>query len=364
MATLLKLRAKLFLIAIILSVLVGCSHMTHSTHQLVAGASGKVQEKAYIFDVEVSGQPKSELMGVFLAAPNSENRPVVLMVPGAGNSTFLGRQKSNGAHTYSKPLNITQMWAHELADAGFSSFSYNKRTCRAGQDHLCRNNAVRDIYKNGPIALAEDVDAACRMLRRDLGIPSEKIILWTHGQGGQVVLSSECGRRAKVVLITSPMTDRVDLVLVRTLHHRASLLRAEAATALGVKQKSLREKARNISNRAESFKATFLSIESDRFIDTASFLGVPLTFWYGWRKSTEDIDLQLAKQQGQVVLFQGENDTNYSDEDQRNLLRFGKIRNVKLVQIPGADHYLIEQNKISASASHLAIEALMQAWEN
>ena len=157
--------------------LVACGHVTRSTHQFVAGASGKVQEKAYVFDVKVPGQPKSELMGVFLAAPNSEERPVILMVPGAGNSTFLGRQKSNGAHTYSKPLNITQMWAHELADAGFSSFSYNKRTCRAGQDHLCRNNAVTDIYQKGPVALAEDVDAACQMLRVELGIPSEKIIL-------------------------------------------------------------------------------------------------------------------------------------------------------------------------------------------
>ena len=366
MTTLLKFSLRLFLITNAFVVVAGCSHMTHSTHQLVAGASGKVQEKAYVFDVEVPGQPKSELMGVFLAAPNSENKPIVLMVPGAGNSTFLGSQKSNGAHTYSKPLNITQMWAHELADAGFSSFSYNKRTCRAGQDHLCRNNAVTDIYKKGPVALSEDVDAACRMLRRDLGVPSEKIILWTHGQGGQVVLSSECGRRAKVVIITSPMTDRVDLMLVRTLHHRASLLRAEAEaeTVTELKKKSLRAKALNISNRAESFKATFLSIESDRFIDTASFLGVPLSFWYGWRKSTEDIDLQLAKQKGNVILFQGKNDTNYSDEDQRNLLRFGKMRNVKLVQIPGADHYLIEQNKISTSASHIAIDALIQAWDN
>ena len=189
-------------------ILVGCSHVSHSTSQLIAGASGEVQEKAYIFDVEVPGQPKAPLMGVFYTAPNSENRPVVLFVPGAGNPTFLGRQKSNGAHTYSKPLNITQMWAHELAKAGFSSFAYNKRTCRAGQDHLCRNNAVTDVFEKGPVALAEDVDAACNMLQSELGIPSERIILWTHGQGGQVVLASECGRRAKLAMITSPLTDR------------------------------------------------------------------------------------------------------------------------------------------------------------
>ena len=131
--------------------LMSCSHVTHTTSKLVAGASGATQEKAYIFDVEVPGQPKAPLMGVFYSAPNWENSPVVLLVPGAGNPTFMGQQKGNGAHTYSKPLNITQMWAHELAKLGFSSFAYNKRTCRAGQDKLCRNNAVDDIYKKGPV---------------------------------------------------------------------------------------------------------------------------------------------------------------------------------------------------------------------
>ena len=346
------------------AVAVGCGHVNHSTSKLIAGASGEVQEKAYIFDVTVPGQPKAPLMGVFYTAPNSENRPVVLFVPGAGNPTFLGRQKSNGAHTYAKPLNITQMWAHELARAGFSSFAYNKRTCRAGQDHLCRNNAVNDVFSKGPVALAQDVDAACNMLQSELGIPTEKIILWTHGQGGQVVLASECGKRARLTMITSPLTDRVDLMLVRTLHHRAALLSNEAENAPEIMKKALKAKSVNLSNRAESFKATFLSIESDRFIETASFLGVPLTFWYGWRKSTEDIDMQLAKQRGRVILFQGQNDTNYSDEDVRNLLRFGKIKDVQLVKVPGADHYLIEKNRIAAGTSSLVVESIISAWEN
>ena len=147
-------------------------------------------------------------------------------------------------------------------------------------------------------------------------------------------------------MITSPLTDRVDLMLVRTLHHRAALLSNEAENAPEIMKKALKAKSVNLSNRAESFKATFLSIESDRFIETASFLGVPLTFWYGWRKSTEDIDMQLAKQRGRVILFQGQNDTNYSDEDVRKLLRFGKIKDVQLVKVPGADHYLIEKNKL------------------
>ena len=344
------------------AVAVGCGHVNHSTSKLIAGASGEVQEKAYIFDVTVPGQPRPHLWG-FSTAPNSENRPVVLFVPGAGNPTFLGRQKSNGAHTC-KTIKHHANVGSRLARAGFSSFAYNKRTCRAGQDHLCRNNAVNDVFAKGPVALAQDVDAACNMLQSELGIPTEKIILWTHGQGGQVVLASECGKRARLTMITSPLTDRVDLMLVRTLHHRAALLSNEAENAPEIMKKALKAKSVNLSNRAESFKATFLSIESDRFIETASFLGVPLTFWYGWRKSTEDIDMQLAKQRGRVILFQGQNDTNYSDEDVRNLLRFGKIKDVQLVKVPGADHYLIEKNRIAVGTSSLVVESIISAWEN
>ena len=353
----------LVLLGFIISV-TACSHMTHTTSVIAAGASGRIQEKAYIFDVEVPNQPKSLLMGVFYSAPNWENRPVILFVPGGGNPSFMGRQKGNGAETYSSPLNVTQMWAEELAAAGFSSFAYNKRTCRAGQNKLCRNNAVNDIYKKGPLALTADVDAACHLLQADLGIPSERIILWTHGQGGQVVLDSTCGKRAKLVMITAPLTDRIDHMLVRTLHHRASRLREEASRAQGVKKKSLNEKAEHYSNRAESFKATFLSIESDRFIDTASLLGVPLTFWYGWQKSTEDIDIRLARHSGKIILIKGLLDSNYSDQDMRMLRNFAKLNKVQLVQIAKADHYLIHRTKISKDAKDAVRSILIQAWKD
>ena len=52
---------------------------------------------------------------------------------------------------------------------------------------------MTDIYKKGPLALTVDVDAACHLLQADLGISADRIILWTHGQGGQVVLESNCG---------------------------------------------------------------------------------------------------------------------------------------------------------------------------
>ena len=357
-----KINSILALVAVLL--MGACSHITHTTSTLAASSSGKLQEKAYVFDVEIPGQPKAPLMGVFYSAPNWENHPVVLFVPGGGNPSFMGRQKGNGAQTYSTPLNVTQMWAEELAAAGFSSFAYNKRTCRAGQDKLCRNNAVTDIYKKGPLALTADVDAACHLLQADLGIAADRIVLWTHGQGGQVVLESNCGKRARVVMITAPLTDRIDHMLVRTLHHRSNLLRAEASEALDLRKQSLNEKAQYYANRAESFKATFLSIESDRFIDTASLLGVPLTFWYEWRKATDDIDIRLARQQGKIVLFKGLQDTNYSDQDMRNLRNFAKLNKVELVQVPKADHYLIDRTKISKDAKESVLSALIKAWDN
>jgi hypothetical protein len=175
-------------------------------------------------------------------------------------------------------------------------------------------------------------------------------------------MASECGRNAGLTVITSPITDRVDRVLVRSLHNQSVVLRRQAEDASEGRVASLNARARNIANRAASFEATFLSLESDRFIEGAKFLGVPLSFWFGWRGLTEDIDLQMAKHQGHLIILSGEDDTSLATEDVRNLRRFDKQKNIKVVFVPNADHHLVRKNKISPQTSYMVIQAIKSFW--
>lgn len=343
-------------------VLAGCPFFHNASGTLEAKAFGQTAERDHTFEVKSNGTVLSRLNGRFYAASDWQNLPVVLFVPGSGNPSHLGTQKGNGIETYTEPVDVVASWAATLAEEGFSSFTYDKRTCQPAHDPACHASPLGDIYEEGPRALSKDVDAACTYLQTQLVIPNENIILWTHGQGGQVVLSSECGRNAKLNIIVSPLTDRVDRLLVRSLHHRASLLRQEASQAPEARVASLTARANTLTNRAASFEATFLSIDSDRFIEGAKFLGVPLSFWFGWRELTEEIDLQLAKHPGRVILFKGDKDLSYDNEDVRNLRSFGKQNNVELVFVPDGDHHLVNQNSIAPAARETVVRTIKNAW--
>ena len=343
--------------------LFGCAFFHNASGTIQAAASGKTVERDHVFEVKHQGKVMAKLNGRFYMASNWQDLPVVLFVPGSGNPSHLGTQKGNGLDTYTKPVNVSELWAEALAAEGFSSFTYDKRTCQPVHGSGCHENPIGDIYEEGPVALTKDVDAACSYLQQQLVIPNRNIILWTHGQGGQVVMASECGRNAALNVITSPITERVDRVLVRSLHHQSVVLRRQAEDAPEARVESLNARARNIANRAASFEATFLSLESDRFIEGAKFLGVPLSFWFGWRKLTEDIDLQMAKHQGQLIVLSGENDSSLAAEDIRNLRRFNKQRNIQVVFVPAADHHFVQKNKISSQTSHMVIQAIKDAWE-
>ena len=341
----------------------GCAFFHNASGTIEAAASGQTVERDHIFEVKHQGKTLAKLNGRFYMAPQWQDLPVVLFVPGSGNPSHLGTQKGNGLDTYTKTVNVYELWAKALAAEGLSSFTYDKRTCQPVHESGCHANPIADIYEEGPVALTKDVDAACSYLQRELVIPNQNIILWTHGQGGQVVMASECGRNAALSVITSPITERVDRVLVRSLHHQSVVLRRQAESAPEARVESLNARARNIANRAASFEATFLSLESDRFIDGAKFLGVPLSFWYGWRNLTEDIDLQMAKHKGDLLILSGEEDASLALEDIRNLRRFDQENNIQVVFIPKSDHHLVNKNQISSQTSQLVIEKLKATWE-
>jgi alpha-beta hydrolase superfamily lysophospholipase len=270
----------------------------------------------------------------------------VVMVPGGGSVGWRGVRTSDGVRIYDKPAPVMQQWMDALSLRGAAVLSYDKRSCGPNDDPACLRNDQTDLDKDGPVALSKDVDAACAWMRTKFG-PQTPLVLWTHGQGGQVVLRSACAADAQAVVIHAPIPRVIDGVLVDALRARSEQAAADSKRAASDEDKErLRALAQQLKNQAASKEASFASMKNNKYAPGARVDGATIAFWLGWMRLTEDVGLfEAAKHH--TLLVVGSEDHQFSSADaalQRSLPA------VKVLVLEGADHHALTNEAVSVDS--------------
>ena len=289
---------RLFIINGFFVLLNGCVHNTSNYHDIIFGdSSSKVEVVDKIVTVSISEDKKAEL-GAQLYIPEKMIYPeiVFIMVPGSGFVSHKGKTLGDGFKSYKDPVEVTGLWSTALASRGFAVFAYDKRTCSSLHDDICRTNPVDDLNIEGPAALAKDIDAACEMVDNMWQTSRSKIVLFTYDQGGQVVLSSKCSKKASAIVIVSPILHGVDSLWAKIIKDASEDLPEEDS------------QARLLLNRSESLSATFESIKEGKFPEKAKVMGATVEFWKKWITLTEKTDDLIKKLDKPIVFVTGNQD--------------------------------------------------------
>lgn len=281
--------------------------------------------------------------GVFAIFP----KIVVVFVPGSGMVSRHARQTGNGIETYAEPVDINVQWANALAEQGFLSFAYDKRSCGSAHDDICHNNPLSDFDQEGPKALARDVDAACSFVKSRFG-DGVRIVLWTSEQGSQVVLSSACKNHAAALVFVTPIPYRIDEFWVEGLFHASHTAREPLVRS------SLVQKARNL-------QATFASIKKGEFTPDSKVMGATLPFWKEWISLTQQTNALLAKTQQPMIFVVGDDDAFYDDKARNTLKKQARSAERVLVQLPGVDHNLLKDGLLSPETTNIVLGALVRS---
>ena len=281
--------------------------------------------------------------GVFAIFPKT----VVIFVPGSGLVSRRARQSGNGIETYAEPVDINVQWANALAQQGYLSLAYDKRSCGPAHDHICLNNPLSDFNQEGPKALARDVDAACSFVQSRFG-EGVRIILWTSEQGSQVVLSSACKNRASALVFMTPIPYRIDEFWVDGLFHASRTAREPLVRS------SLVQKARNL-------QATFESIKKGQFAPDAKVMGATLPFWKEWISLTQQTNALLAKTHQPMIFVVGDDDAFYDEKARNALNKQARSAERELVQLPGVDHNLLNEGTLSQETTDTVLGALVRS---
>ena len=338
-----------------------CAQNRATSHQLATMGNEKGSDLDFDFKVELPGGSEATLGAVFRSAPGWDGGAVVLIVPGAGHVSRRGTQRSNGMKAYNIPIPVVERWMALLSERGLPSMSYDKRTCRERHDKKCHKNTFDDVYGKGPAALAADVDAACKALSQEFNISPNQILLWTHGQGAQIVLSSECSKEAAGLVLLSPIPDRIDQVLIRSMEHRAKIINEKAYRQVDeTKKQELILRANTMINKGESLKATFDSMDTGQFDPSANLLGVPLTFWKGWRDMTARTHTLIGLNERPLLIVMGEKDENYAPEDRVRLRQYMGSKRIHWLEIENADHHLVFDGNIKAKTADIVVQKIHQ----
>ncbi len=304
-------------------------------------------------DIEVSlpDQKKAQLGAELWAPPRGVYgvfpKTVVIFVPGSGMVSRRARQTGNGIETYLASVDINTQWANALAQEGYWSLAYDKRSCGPAHEDICRNNPLSDFNVEGPKALARDVDAACAYMQNRLG-DGVRIVLWTSEQGAQVVLSSTCLARASTLVLVTPIPYRIDEFWVEGLFHASHTAREPTV------RNSLVQKARNL-------KATFESIQKGQFAPDAKVMGATLPFWKEWIILTKQTNVLLGKAKQPILLVLGEDDAFYDEKAMNALKRLGNSPGRQLVNLSGVDHNLLKDGVLNKETQDTVLGALVRS---
>lgn len=283
-------------------------------------------------------------LGAMLVRPKDGKGPAILLVPGGGDISRKGTRPGDGVGVYAKPVDVHVAWAEAFARRGALVLAWDKRTCGPNDDPSCTKNPQDDVDEHGPTALAKDVDAACALVR---GEPSfdGRIVLFAHGQAGQVALSSTCAKDAAALVLLAPIPRGIDEVIVAGIKDRAKDVEKQASKAADpTEQEALREKAGQLKSLASTREAEFASMKAGRFAPTARVGGATLGFWKGWIEVTGKTAALIDAAPAKKIVVLGGGDLQYGERDR---VRIRALAPEAFLEVAGADHHLMTGGKLS-----------------
>jgi pimeloyl-ACP methyl ester carboxylesterase len=344
-------RFKNILATMLLMILPACPSSWQIGDSLFLQSKIKARMTAVDIEFYLPDLKRVKLGAELLTPPQSaffvSPKTVVIFVPGSGIVSRYARQTGNGIDTYAQPVDINMQWANVLAQQGYFSLAYDKRSCGPSHEDVCLNNPLSDFNQEGPKALARDVDAACLFVRDRFG-EGVRIVLWTSEQGSQVVLSSACKNRASVLVFVTPIPYRIDKFWVEGLFHASRTAREPLV------KNSLMQKARNL-------QATFESIKKGQFALDSKVMGATLPFWKEWIVLTQQADALLAKTHQPMILIMGEDDAFYNEKARYVLKKQMRTTERQLVQLPGVDHNLLKNGVLAQETIDTVLGALVKS---
>lgn len=282
--------------------------------------------------------------------------PVVVIVPGASDVSRRGLRRGDGVASYAAPVAVTIAWQEAFGVSGALSIAYDKRTCGPNDDDECQKNPQGDLDKDGPGALAKDVDAACAMARTLPGFDG-RLILMAHGQGTQVALSSTCASEAAAIVLLSPIPRNVDAVIVDALLARHAHKAADAKKASAPEQKTaLQDEAVALRNLAATRQERFASMRSGKFASDARVDGATIGFWLGWMDLTGRTTALMTPVKDKTVVVLARGDLQLGDGDQALVQGLP----AKKVLVLDADHHLLNDGALSPTVSLPVVDAVVE----
>lgn len=314
------------------------------------GAGGEPKPRDIVTEERSITVPVAEgvaaTLGASLVRPKEGRGPALLIVPGGGDISRRGTRPGDGVGVYDKPVDVSVAWAEAFARRGAMVLSWDKRTCGPNDDALCTKNPQDDVDAAGPAALAKDVDAACALVRGESSFDG-RIVLFAHGQAGQVALASSCARDAAALVLLAPIPRGIDEVIVAGIRDRAKDAERQAGGEKDpAAQEALREKAGQLKSLASTREAEFASMKAGRFAPTARVGGATLAFWKGWIELTARTAALVDALPGRKIVVLGGDDLQYGDKDR---VRIRALAPDAFLEVKGADHHLLTGGKLSGT---------------
>ncbi len=293
------------------------------------------------------------------ARAEGERVPAVVIVHGSGPMSRDGVMRGQIGLGFGFDLPVYRRLAARLTEHGYAVYRYDKRTCGPNNVATCVKNPQDDVDQAGPVALARDVDAACAVLKTQPGFDG-RIVLFAHGQAGQVALSSTCAQEAAGVVLFSPIPRAVDLVLVDALRDRqARAEKAASATKDPAGKQILLQQATSLKGVAASKEASFASMRAGKFEKNARVEGATVAFWLGWIELTKKTNDLAGSVQDHLVIVSGKRDLQSSPKDRAA----AKALPARAVVEVDADHHLLNDGALAPAtvdAVGAALDALLQ----
>jgi hypothetical protein len=275
-------------------------------------------------------------LGARVTGPRDTEGPVVVIVPGGGDVNKEGTRKGDGVVVYDKAVDVGTAWATALATRGATVVTYDKRTCGPNDVASCKKNAQNDVDEQGPVALKDDVDAACAFAKT-LPTFDGHLIVWAHGQAGQVALSSTCAAEASALVLLAPIPRAIDVVLTDALLDRHKLTAEQAKSATSPAKEQLLEQSAALKNLAGTRAAEFAAMKNGKFAKDARVGGATTAFWLGWIELTEATPKLVKAHADKAVVVVGSGDQQLSALDRAAAQKLP----TKKVVVVDADHHLL-----------------------
>lgn len=283
-------------------------------------------------------------LGAALTRPRDGTGPAILIVPGGGDVSRKGTRPGDGVDVYPAPVDVSAAWSEAFAKRGALVLAWDKRTCGPNDDPLCAKNPQDDVDEHGPSALAKDLDAACAALRAEPSFDG-RVVVFAHGQAGQVALSSTCAKSAAALVLVAPIPRGIDEVIVAGIRDRARRAEKDASRAPDdAAKEALLEKAGQLTNLASTRAAEFASMKAGRFAPTARVGGATLAFWKGWIELTGKTAALVDAVPGKKLVVLGGDDQQYGAKDR---MRIKALAPDAFLEVKGADHHLLSKGRLA-----------------